>query len=419
MVMFIFRYSVLPSILLLVTTNEWTDAAEHKSSGKTVVRVTAAALPGGGSPAHTGDEKAASDSSRMSAPMTNGDDQHDIYKRSVLITEVDDESNDSDDSLVEKRHYDFGYGSRVGAADAIAQAWDKKNVYGAAGPGKRSSLKRMFSDFGYGSRMQAAENLANGGNRDMYGIYGPGKRSADFGYGSRLTAGENLAKAWGRDKVYGVYGPGKRAVDFGYGSRMSAGENVANSMSGDLYGVYGPGKRSVDFGYGSRLQAGENVARSLNNGLYGIYGPGKRALADFGYGSRIKAAEDVGGSSNRDKLFGIYGPGKRADEYVPYNGATVTDVDGKRSGELDSGYGSRVQAGSQVASDLVAMSDLFGDYGPGKNKRDMDGAEVSEKEMMSKRSSFDMGYGSRIFAGSRLARSKQAQGLFGSDGPGK
>jgi hypothetical protein len=185
---------------------------------------------------------------------------------------------------------DFGYGSRLRAGENIAQIWDKLGLFGLHGPGKRNGenqlndfgiTKRITTDFGYGSRSHAAENAAKYLSQgELFGIQGPGKRNngfvklgestekdmskretTDYGYGARINAGENIAKAAATRDLYGIYGPGKRNTDY-----------VKLGVGSDIFK-----RKTSDYGYGARIQVGENIAKAAaNRGLYGVYGPGKR-----------------------------------------------------------------------------------------------------------------------------------------------
>lgn len=332
---------------------------------------------------------------------------------------------------------DYGYGSRLQAGENLARSLAHEGLFSFEGPGKRSAEvadfdffndetdrnKRINTDYGYGSRLQAAENVAMDWDRNgLFGIMGPGKRSvtskridADFGYGSRFQAAKNAAMA-SHGELFGTHGPGKRSnenafnsefravdkrplSDYGYGSRLKAGENAAESSSrGELFGVYGPGKRSID-------------------------NPQKRFDSDFGYGSREQAAENIAKSSGTNKLFGVYGPGKRSRAEFYRN------IRGGEQMEADGGYGSRIKAGSQIAKDVVAINDVFGLFGPGRRKRAMEYVDtnsinklnaVAEKYFRKRNNlAVDAGYGSRVRTAARLARSNSVRDIFGSGGPGK
>lgn len=332
---------------------------------------------------------------------------------------------------------DYGYGSRLQAGESLARSLAHEGLFSFEGPGKRSAEvadfdflndetdreKRINTDYGYGSRLQAAENVAMDWDRNgLFGIMGPGKRSviskrigADFGYGSRFQAAKNAAKA-SHGELFGTHGPGKRSIEKALNSEFQTVD-----------------KRSLsDYGYGSRLKAGENVAESSSRGgLFGVHGPGKRSIdnfqkrfdSDFGYGSREQAAENIAKSFGTNKLFGVYGPGKRSGAELYRN------VRGGEQMEADGGYGSRIQAGSQIAKDVVAINDVFGSFGPGRRKRAMEYVDTSGINKLNavagkyfrKRNNLavDAGYGSRISTAARLARSSSVRDIFGSGGPGK
>ena len=153
-------------------------------------------------------------------------------------------------------------------------------------------------------------------------------------------------------------------TDHGYGTRLNAGSNAALLTLGDsVYGMHGPGKRS----YSYRLK--EMSETSLINGA----GDGSNvALSKFGpekrsYVSTHPTMDDMNGESDNfadvdTDMFESNVPEKRSDSSNSlfqrlfrssvYNG--------------DSGYGSRISAGNQVAADNAAYKDLFGGLGVGK-----------------------------------------------------
>ena len=196
-----------------------------------------------------------------------------------------------EDMIKDKRiNTDYGYGSRLQAAENMAMDWDRNGLFGVMGPGKRSNydileaIKRAPTDFGYGSRNRAAEIAAMSSNSGLYGLHGPGKRS-------------NLGLAMIKENP--EYEIGKRFTDYGYRSRMHAAENVAQSASkGGLFGNHGPGKR----------------ARLLNDLESAVLERlRKRISSDFGYGSREQAAENIAKLRAKGSIFGVYGPGKRSE----------------------------------------------------------------------------------------------------------
>lgn len=170
----------------------------------------------------------------------------------------------------------------------------------------------------------------------------------------------------------------------------------------------------TDHGYGTRLQAGSNAARlTLGGSVYGIQGPGKRSSGYFeqlrngaGYGSRNALADRIAYLNSRAQPFGRFGPGKRSyDQMLPsydelYDDSAMEseesfdtteesesdlkDFDAeKRSGSLfhrlfrsgyggDSGYGSRISAGTRVADNNAAYENVFGGWGVGKRKRSVE-----------------------------------------------
>lgn len=201
----------------------------------------------------------------------------------------------------------------------------------------------------------------------------------------------------------------------------------------------------TDHGYGTRLHAGSNAARlTLGKDVYGIHGPGKRfvdkrgeldrpLITGYGYGPWNSLAA----SSNRylrNPIVRTHGHAqfqpsekfiKDGDRYI----AQISIPDGfsrPARSNFDSGYGSRIQTGAQVAADRTAFDDVFGNWGVGKRSQSpennieqfkMDvGGLAGDSE---KRSFSDMGYESRIVASARIARAKEAKSLFGNGGPGK
>lgn len=145
-------------------------------------------------------------------------------------------------------------------------------------------------------------------------------------------------------------------------------------------------ERSVfitDHGFGSRLQAGSNAARlTLRRGVYGIQGPGKRSSglpsslyipsqsvniqpqASAGINTdELTSATNVptSGSGDYEGVNGSYNPVKRAD-----NTAFYRLFRSKAGHGGDSGYGSRIQAGEQVAANMAAYESVFGGWGVGK-----------------------------------------------------
>lgn len=149
-------------------------------------------------------------------------------------------------------------------------------------------------------------------------------------------------------------------------------------------------ERSVfitDHGFGSRLQAGSNAARlTLRRGVYGIQGPGKRSSGlnsglPFSFyipsqSVNIQPQESAGintdgllsatnvqtsGSGDYEGINGLYNPVKRAD-----NTAFYRLFRSKAGHGGDSGYGSRIQAGEQVAANMAAYESVYGGWGVGK-----------------------------------------------------
>ena len=87
----------------------------------------------------------------------------------------------------------------------------------------------------------------------------------------------------------------------------------------------------------------------------------------------------------------------------------------------DIGYGSRLTAGSNLANDYYALHSVFGQEGPGKRASERMIHDIKRPYVPSlvwiKR---DHGYGSRVRAGSKFADSVLARNsLFGKHGPGR
>ena len=82
----------------------------------------------------------------------------------------------------------------------------------------------------------------------------------------------------------------------------------------------------------------------------------------------------------------------------------------------DSGYGSRLQAGSQLADDWLALQEVFGSEGPGKRSDGSMAYDIPRAYILKR----DHGYGSRVRAGHNVANSLLARNkLFGIYGPGR
>ena len=132
------------------------------------------------------------------------------------------------------------------------------------------------------------------------------------------------------------------------------GDNDKFPMSGKIsaislikrFGIHEPMKRSFH-------STNFRIFTPQNLGLFK-----KRISSDFGYGSREQVALNLALDSIKENAFGIYGPGKRL--------ALKRSLDGKGAMDVDSGYGSRIQAASQIANDLVVINELYGLFGPGR-----------------------------------------------------
>ena len=93
----------------------------------------------------------------------------------------------------------------------------------------------------------------------------------------------------------------------------------------------------------------------------------KRApvFMDSGYGSRLSAVSELARDMALQRLFGNVGPGKRSTKihhkqpiYSPFQMLT----------KRDHGYGSRVRAGHNIVNTQLARKNLFGAYGPGRKR---------------------------------------------------
>ena len=190
-------------------------------------------------------------------------------------------------------------------------------------------------------------------------------------------------------------------TDAGYGSRLQAGSNVATSSDAlrSIYGKFGPGKRSINFF--------EQIQKERLKELERL----QRLLAV--YDDRLQKGGDIAHSNNRDDLIDTTGLETRSVDLKNLN-ILYDDNNTIKDKRLitDCGYGSRLQAGRNVAKSWD-RSGLFGIMGPGKRSNSVDG----EKEL-AKRISIDLGYGSRSRAAANVAKSSNG-GLFGTYGPGK
>ena len=84
---------------------------------------------------------------------------------------------------------------------------------------------------------------------------------------------------------------------------------------------------------------------------------------DSGYGSRFSAASELARDLSLRKLFGGGGPGKRA--YMVRNELYPLF---RELTKRDHGYGSRVRAGHNMINAKLARQNLFGAYGPGRKR---------------------------------------------------
>lgn len=226
---------------------------------------------------------------------------------------------------------------------------------------------------------------------------------------------------------------GAFVTDHGYGTRLHAGSNAARLTLGkDVYGIHGPGKRFADkrgeldrtlvtgYRYNPWISLAASSNRYLRNPIFRTHGHAQFQPSE----NFIKDGENEF-SPELDTLSG----GHSINADPSYNLEQISIPDGfprQARSNFDSGYGSRIQTGAQVAADRTAFDDVFGNWGVGKRsqspennieqfKMDVGGlAGDSEKRAFS-----DMGYGSRIVASARIARAKAAKNLFGYGGPGK
>lgn len=112
----------------------------------------------------------------------------------------------------------------------------------------------------------------------------------------------------------------------------------------------------TDQGLGSRIQASSAAARmALADSVFGSYGPGKRA------GKQDSSAIPV---EQIYKFYDIYDDSD--DKLTDLNRSLNENLIKKRPYSSDSGYGSRIQIGEQVAKDRAAFKDVFGSYGAGR-----------------------------------------------------
>ena len=162
-------------------------------------------------------------------------------------------------------------------------------------------------------------------------------------------------------------------TDHGYGTRLNADSNAALLTLGDsVYGILGPGKRSYSF----RPKELSEKEKSLINGAgYGSnvalskFVPVNRSIE-----STFPITDDMSGESGLEtqtdnfkdvdqEMFEFYNPKKRGNNSFHQRLFRSSVYNG------DSGYGSRISAGNQVATDNAAYKDLFGGSGVGKRKR--------------------------------------------------
>ena len=147
----------------------------------------------------------------------------------------------------------------------------------------------------------------------------------DNGYGSRLNTGTNIARHTLRNTVFGAYGPGKR-------SGFSTGVNyVGHKFVGET-------GRDAESTQSSKIEHSEGIRRNEE----------EYTLKRFTWVPSV------------DKLYArLFNHAKRSEGVLPGNNR-------RSSYNGDSGYGSRIRAGQQVALGKTAYKDVFGNLGVGK-----------------------------------------------------
>ena len=146
----------------------------------------------------------------------------------------------------------------------------------------------------------------------------------------------------------------------------------------------------------------------------------RSALTDAGYGSRLQAGSNIATSSNvLRRIYGKFGPGKRSI-HLPEK------MDEDRSEGLqtfhrilsDDGCCSKLQTDENIA--YSNDPDIhFGVTRPWKRSVEDFDMIYGDNAMKNKRLSTDYGYGSRLQDGRNVAKALDGNRLFGTMGPGK
>jgi hypothetical protein len=142
----------------------------------------------------------------------------------------------------------------------------------------------------------------------------------------------------------------------------------------------------------------------------------RSVLTDVGYGSRLQAGSNIIRSSNiLRSIYGKYGPGKRSlhfsDDRQKYRLKEIQRIKQILS-EYVHGY--RLQESENIANSFDSES-LASTTEPTKSSFEINDVN----KIKNKRLSTDYGYGSRLQAGRNLAKSWGRNELFGTMGPGK
>ena len=92
---------------------------------------------------------------------------------------------------------------------------------------------------------------------------------------------------------------------------------------------------------------------------------------DSGYGSRLSAVSELARDMALRRLFGNGGPGKRSSHDMVNQRQQLPHLF-REFTKRDHGYGSRVRAGHNMVNSLHARKNLFGAYGPGRKRNNVD-----------------------------------------------
>ncbi|KAH3870732.1 hypothetical protein DPMN_033924 [Dreissena polymorpha] len=287
--------------------------------------------------------------------------------------------------------------------------------------------RAVVGDSGYGSRLDAGKKIANDNlQRKLFADLGKRAAAIDSGYRSRHYTAQIVALVNLQRVLFADLGKRAAVGDSGYGSRLDAGQNIAaGNLQRFLFADLGKRSMIGDSGYGSRLDAGQHIANDyLQRSLFASLGKraldftntnmpseqrfmsefadfGKRAVTgDSGYGSRLDADQSIANDYLQRSLFASLG--KRdadfTDTYMPSEQRFMSEFadHGKRAAVGDNGYGSRLDAGQNMALGNLQRV-LFADLG----KRAV---------------TCDSGYGSRLDAGKNIANDYLQRSLFASLG---